>query len=215
MTEFKELISYRDAFKTTRILALTVIVLCIGLTGFIYYQSIEKEKQMLNNIWIKTQDGSMFSAERVGVMTKEDRVIEYKHHVKWFYNMWYTLNKDNQENNINAALNLIEKKPGEELLDYYISQNVFQKISQTGRSFISKLKGEPEIHISTNGIIGRVYGTIDFYDEQRQVYRKQHLDVEFALNDVIGIEGRSNINPHAVKIASWNVINDKEVKNNE
>lgn len=214
-TEFKELISYRDAFKTTRILALTVIVLCIGLTGFVFYQSHQKEQSMLNTIWIKTQDGSMFAASKAGAMSKDDRIVEYKHHVKWFYNLWYSLDKDNQESNINLALNLIDKQPGEELLDYYMSQNVFRKISQTGRSFVSKITTEPEIKITNAGIIGRVYGVIDFYDEQRKIYRKQHLDVEFTLSDVLGIQGRTNVNPHGVKISTWTVINDKEVKNNE
>lgn len=215
MTEFKNLMNYRDAFKTMRILVLTVIVLCFGLVGYIFYHFQEKEKSMLNNIWVKTQDGSMFNASKAGAMTKEDRIVEYQHHVKWFYNLWYTLNKDIQEDNINAALNLIDKKPGEELLDYYMSQNVFRKLSQTGRSFVSKITKEPEIHITNTGIIGRVYGVIYFYDEKMKIYRKQHLDAEFTLSDVLTIQGRTNVNPHGVKIASWNVINDKEIKENE
>lgn len=212
-TKFTELYNYRSSFKLITIGSLTLVVASLILVGVMYYIFTQNQNDSTQQIWVKTQDGSIFSVDKSEQIVLEDRIVEYKHHTKWFYNLWYTLNRANNEDNINTALNLVTTEQGEDLLDVYTSQGVFQKLTQTGRSFECKMEGEPEIKVTSQGIFGQLKGYLKFFDENGQIYRNQHLDVAFELKDVISVQGRTNKNPHGVLVSSWEIINDTEVKN--
>jgi len=209
--KFNELYNYRNAFKTITILTVVIVIGCLFAVGGMFYVFTTNQTNSTLQIWVKTQDGSMFKADKSTEITLEDRVIEYKHHVKWFYNIWYTLNRTDYQENVNTGLNLINKKSGEDLLDVYVSQGVFQKIDQTGRGLISKIIEDPIIEVTENGVFGKIIGELKFIDENGKEYRKQHLDISFQLQDVLKIQGRSDKNPHGVMISEWKIVNDNVI----
>lgn len=209
MKEFNQLYNYKTAFATLKIIVIVVVIASLSTVGAMYYVFVSKQNETTQRIWVKTQDGSMFSANVNNGISQDDRIIEYKHHVKWFYNLWYSLTKSTHEENINKALDLIDKAKGSEMLDFYIAQGVFNKLNQTGRRFESKMLEEPKIVINEQGIFGEIKGKLSFIDETGKVYRVQHLDVNFELMDVLTIQGRTDNNPHGVLIKNWGIVNDE------
>lgn len=209
MKEFNQLYNYKTAFATLKVIVIVVVVASLGAVASVYYIFVDKQNASTQRIWVKTADGSMFSATEKNAISYEDRVIEYKHHVKWFYNLWYSLTKSTHEENINKALDLIDKVKGGEMLDFYIAQGVFNKLNQTGRRFESRLLEEPTISLTEKGIFGEIKGKLSFIDETGKVYRVQHLDVAFELTDVLTIQGRTDNNPHGVLIKNWTITNDE------
>lgn len=211
MKEFNSLYNYKNAFSTMKVIVITITVASFIFAGGIFYVFTKNQEESTTRVWVKTTDGSMFAADKNSSITLNDRIVEYKHHVKWFYTLWYTLNKANHEENINAALNLANKTVGEEQLDVYQSQSVFDKLQRTGRRFESEIIGDPEIQVNENGVIGRIMGTLTFIDENGEAYRKQNLNIEFLLNDVLRIQGRTDNNPHGVLISGWKILDDSEI----
>ena len=107
--EFKSLKNIETSFKQIRIIAIVLVVLCAGITGYAVWNSFSFAEAQRQKIYVLDEGKSLMLA--LSQDLSQNRPVEAREHIKRFHELFFTLSPDKSaiESNINRALFLVDK----------------------------------------------------------------------------------------------------------
>lgn len=107
--EFKSLKNIETSFQHIRIIALVVVVLCAGITGYALWSSYRFAEKQREKIYVLDQGKSLMLA--LSQDLSQNRPVEAREHIRRFHELFFTLSPDKEaiDSNIKRALLLVDK----------------------------------------------------------------------------------------------------------
>jgi hypothetical protein len=187
------------------ILAIVVIILSMGATGYMFYEFKKEIEESKRQIYVMDYAGNIFFGQ-VERMNLSHRVAEYKDHVRDFYNLWYSFDQNTFYDNTDRALWLIGER-GKELKEEYEMQKVYENVFE--KNMIVNVEVlNIDIDVNQRPMVGIIEGIQTIRRGMGEIRR--NLVVEFSITDA---QGRSEKNPHGAVIKKWNVIDKSPIEN--
>ena len=192
-----------SAFRHIRSFTLVIIVLSIGLCGFVFFKSYQLAAATQHKIYILVNGKAI---EALAADRKENLIVEAKDHIALFHQYFFTLDPDDKviHQNVSKAFYLADasaKRQYENLKEngYYsslIAGNISQRINTDSIS----------INTTVHPYYFRYYGTQEIIRATTIVYRS--LITEGYLRNV----NRSENNTHGFLIERWKTLINQDIK---
>ena len=213
--ELKELVSYKSAFASMKVITVAAIVGSLVFAGgvFIYAEVAKSEMQSrvidyASKQWVlDPKSGAVISFNKSD-NTAESRELEYKHHVRLYYKHMFHFDQYSFENNVTYALNLIGDR-GEYFVEMYDEKNIYRTLRERNMSVVTEIDLE-DIEIDYSGnppYEGKAVAVQRLIDSKGE--KKRHWDAVFTIEDT---EARTDINPHMAIIRDFRIVNSKKVE---
>nr|WP_288834400.1 conjugative transposon protein TraK [uncultured Flavobacterium sp.] len=203
--EFKTLRNIENSFRQIRLYAIVFALLCIGVTGYVVWQSYHFVELQRQKVYVLDNGKSLMLA--LAQDASINRPVEAREHVRRFHELFFTLapDKDAIESNMKRAFNLADKSA----FDYY------KDLSEKG--YYNRIISG---NVQQRTEIDSVVCNFDNYPYAVKTYAKQFIIRSsnvtkrnlvtscYLVNSV-----RSDNNPQGFNIEKFNVIanNDMEI----
>lgn len=128
--EFKKLLTIQDHIKGLK----SIYMMVIGVLSFtilvvsLYFVSVINDMSKYNWI-IDTTTGSVVGASSRGVVTSEERKLEYEGQVEEFYHLMFEFDQFNFYTNVNKGLDLVGNS-GKLIINDYTNNRLIKTLQQ-------------------------------------------------------------------------------------
>lgn len=200
----KHLINKKNEHKTFKTITLFVIVCTFLLGAYREYNISNRINRLETEQWVLNPNTGSIDQMSKKPVTVKTREIEYKHHLKLFYQNMFEFDQYNYKRNLNNASKLINLKD-------------FNRIyAEQQKAEVKKYLEEHDIktqitieNIDLDMSSYPVKGIIKAYQTQHALdfYKKRRMDARFIIED---LSGRSEQNPHNAVISKFDFTNTKE-----
>lgn len=191
-------------FRFTVYVLLTVSLVVIGLSSYIFTLSVRMVKDSRQKIYVLDNGKSLLVALREDI--SENRDAEARDHVKRFHELFFTLEPDKEyiENNIREALYLADRSA----MNQYRSFKENNVYNQVIASDISMTISTDSIHLDFSSY---PYSFI-YYGKQKIVRTSnitlRNLETTGRLRNI----SRTDNNPHGFLMEDWRIVDNKDIE---
>lgn len=202
--EFKTLRNIENSFRQIRLYAIVFATLCIGVTGYVVWQSYHFAEQQRQKVYVLDNGKSLMLA--LAQDASINRPVEAREHVRRFHELFFTLapDKDAIENNMERAFNLADKSA----FDYY------KDLSEKGyynRIISGNVQQRTEIdsvvcNFDNYPYVVRTYAK-QFIIRSSNVTKRNLVTKCYLVNSV-----RSDNNPQGFTIEKFAVVENKDIE---
>ncbi len=191
-------------FRFTVYVLLTVSLVVIGLSSYIFTLSIRMVEDSRQKIYVLDNGKSLLVALREDI--SENRDAEARDHVKRFHELFFTLEPDKEyiENNIREALYLADHSA----MNQYRSFKENNVYNQVIASDISMTISTDSIHLDFSS-----YPYSFTYFGKQKIVRTsnitlRNLETTGRLRNI----SRTDNNPHGFLMESWRIVDNKDIE---
>jgi hypothetical protein len=204
--EFKKLYGYKTGFAAMQVILIFVVIAAFAFAGFVYYSFSRSLNNAYSSVWVLDQrTGSLAQANVKESNSADQREIEYKAHVRDFYNHFYEMDQFTYKQNVEYALNLIGNS-GKELARDYKNQDLLRKLQETN-SRIRVYVDSIIIDMGTSPATGLCFARQEFETPAGNTQR--YMNSKF---QIVDLSARSLENPHACLLENFRIINNKKLE---
>jgi len=194
--EIKNIMGYKSAFGLTKMIAIvSVVVMAVGLLAG-YSIMVKQMEDSRNSMVIIDRKGNMFDADEIKYA--QGRRYEYESQSKMVFNLWYGLDENSYDRNIEQALYLLGNC-GKEMVDSYNQQQIKEKMMQKNFVMVAEVEGV-EIDMFSKPVKGVIVGKQIVKRDKNEIARR--IKCEFYVIDT----DRSTENPHGCKLEGWKIV---------
>lgn len=214
--------NYKNSIKMMQLMVITTVIVSIGFAGYVYFTSNQELQKLRSQIWVfNPVSGAAYKAD-LTQKAEGIRMAEYRHHVRNFYNLWYSYDQYDFMPNADKALFLIgdagkqlwERDKTVNNLDILQDKNMSVKIEiknleifvdTEAKKFINDYQGYLN-YAEKSGwpIVGFVEAVQTLYTPGGN--RSRNMNAIFSLEDM---DSRTDENPHAAMIMDFYIYNDE------
>ncbi|QGY47717.1 conjugative transposon protein TraK [Maribellus comscasis] len=191
-------------FRFTVYVLLTVSLVVIGLSSYIFTLSVRMVEDSRQKIYVLDNGKSLLVALREDI--SENRDAEARDHVKRFHELFFTLEPDKEyiENNIREALYLADRSA----MDQYRSFKENNVYNQVIASDISMTISTDSIHLDFSSY---PY-SFTYYGKQKIVRTSnitlRNLETTGHLRNI----SRTDNNPHGFLMERWRIVDNNDIE---
>ncbi|WP_431213788.1 conjugative transposon protein TraK [Puia sp. P3] len=199
---FSQLKHLDHAFRYVRLFSLIIIVLCMGLCGFVLYKSYQLAALTQSKVYILANGKAL---EALAADRKENIGVEARDHISLFHSYFFNLDPDDKSIQVSLTKSLY-------LADESAKQQ-FQNLKESGY-YASLIAGNISQRIQVDSIelntvnypyYFRLYGRQTVLRATSVLHR--HLVTEGYLRNV----NRSENNTHGFLIEKWKTLDNTDI----
>lgn len=201
MAQLKTLVNYKSGFQLLRMAFILMALFSFIFCGFIYYQFTQAVTKISSVIYVMNADGSMSIGE--AKKKAEVRLYQVESAAKTAYKLWYQIDQNNYQSNIEMALNIFGEC-GKKLLKEYKDDQVYFNLRDKNLVLTVTIN---DIKIDPVNKVGFIKGIQTITRLNGKVQR--NMNVKFSIYDI----DPSRENPFGVKLENWEVVDSQVIEN--
>lgn len=196
---------YQDKNTLKVVFIIVSIVYCITIIGLIVSHNLRIDKLEKTTWAIDRSSGAVIQLKN-SIYTIEDRLIEYKSHVRSFLKLFYQFDEYTFLDNMKEAENYMASESFEIELNKYRKDKILERIQEDDLILSIGIK-KLEVKYSNNTPIGE-FTIVQSYRRGESV-KKRIIEGQFKIKDT---EGRSSKIPHACLMYDYIILRKENVK---